>query len=171
MRILVPMARQLTEGQRAAIRAAIARRGERGMTQQDLAKAAGVSLRTVTSFEGGHSWPTARTLGQLERLGLNWPVGHIHEVADTFDESHRSPRSDGRGRIRELVNELEDHLLSGNIQWAEATFARAVSASRAMTEQQHVVPLSRAADTKRRREEELRRMPHAADDPADDDDF
>lgn len=133
------MARTLTSGQRAAIRAAIARRGELGLSQRDLAKAAGVSERTIQSFEGFHSWPTARTLGQLERLGLRWPVGHLHEYAErhqeeaaTNDMPAATPAdapADLVNRIRALMAEAEDHLVAGEPDKAEHPFRRAVSAA------------------------------------------
>lgn len=75
------MPRSLTPGQRAAVGAAVARRGELGLTQKELAAAAGVSERTIGMFEAGRSWPRADTLAQIERLGLNWPVGHLTEYA------------------------------------------------------------------------------------------
>lgn len=96
------MARTLTRGQRAAIRAAVARRGDLDLTQQQLADAAGVNVRTVNSFEGGHSWPTARTLGQIERLGLQWPVGYLAELAEEEDD-----KSDG-----DSIDEDVQHVLS-----------------------------------------------------------
>lgn len=36
-------------------------------------------------FETGQTWPRARQLGQIERLGLNWPVGYLRELADDID--------------------------------------------------------------------------------------
>ena len=105
------MPRRLTTGQRAAVRAAIDRRGVLRLTQQKLADRAGVSLRTVVSFETYRSWPHARTLGQLERLGLNWPVGYLRELADDVDTedegNHRYTSRAKAARIRELEAERE----------------------------------------------------------------
>lgn len=46
-------------------------------------------------FETGQTWPRARQLGQIERLGLNWPVGHLRELADDIDY----PADDGEQPI------------------------------------------------------------------------
>lgn len=56
----------LTDRQRA-IRFVIARRGELGMTQAQLAEAAGVAERTVRSLEIGEAWPWARNLAAIAR--------------------------------------------------------------------------------------------------------
>lgn len=45
---------------RLVSRAVAARRGKLGMTQQDLADAAGVDLKTVYNLESGTRWPIAR---------------------------------------------------------------------------------------------------------------
>ena len=81
LRILACVARQLSEGQRAAIRQVRQRRAALGFNQRQAAEKAGVSLRTLGSFENGHSWPDDTTLSQLERLALDWPVGHISDLA------------------------------------------------------------------------------------------
>jgi transcriptional regulator with XRE-family HTH domain len=84
------VARQLNDGQRAAIRVARARRGELGLTQKELAQAAGVTVRTVEMFETFRTWPRADTLAQIERLGLNWPVGYLTEYAAKHREHEPS---------------------------------------------------------------------------------
>ena len=38
-------------------------------------------MRTVEMFETFRTWPRADTLAQIERLGLNWPVGYLAEYA------------------------------------------------------------------------------------------
>ena len=104
----------LTPGQRAAVRAAVARRGELALTQRELAQLAAVSARTIEKFERQRIWPTARTLAQIERLGLGWYAGYLSEYAarvddqdDTRDETaeinelHRMI-ADAQERIREL---------------------------------------------------------------------
>jgi transcriptional regulator with XRE-family HTH domain len=95
-----------TEGQRAAVRAAINRRAELGLTQEQLAARSGVTSRTIGSFERGVTWPRAKTMGQLERLGLNWPVGYLRELADDVDraeeQEYRYPSRARAAKIREL---------------------------------------------------------------------
>lgn len=94
-----------TRGRRAAIRAAISRRGELGLTQEQLADRAGVSPRTIGMFETGQSWPRARQLGQIERLGLNWPVGHLRELADDVDYPE-----DAEQTVEDLVDQILESL-------------------------------------------------------------
>jgi transcriptional regulator with XRE-family HTH domain len=75
------MPRSLTAGQKAAARAAIARRGELGLSQKKLAEKSYVSERAIQNFEALRTWPNPDTLARLERLGLNWPVGYLNEYA------------------------------------------------------------------------------------------
>jgi transcriptional regulator with XRE-family HTH domain len=88
------MPRTLTPGQRAAVGAAVARRGELGLTQKQLAAAAGVSERTIGMFEMGRTWPRADTLAQIERLGLGWPVGYLNEYALRYQNHDHTPMID-----------------------------------------------------------------------------
>lgn len=117
-----------TRGRRAAIRAAINRRGELGLTQEQLAERAGVSPRTIGMFETGQSWPRARQLGQIERLGLNWPVGHLREVADDIDypaEERDQPiviRTEDQGQlymagVLRRIAELEEQATTDRERW------------------------------------------------------
>lgn len=100
------MARKLTTGQRAAARAAIARRGELGLSQRQLAKEANVSLRAIQNFETFRTWPNADTLARLERLGLNWYVGYLNEYAARRD----SAMDDGESPDRDIADIMESNL-------------------------------------------------------------
>src|SRR5512139_362915 len=75
----------LTRGQRTAAAAAKARRGDLRLTQRELADKAGVHWRTVQDFEAGNSWPQAKTLAQIERLGLGWYAGKLGDIAKDVD--------------------------------------------------------------------------------------
>ena len=77
----------LTRGQRAAAAAAKARRGDLRLTQRELADKAGVHWRTIQDFESGNSWPQAKTLAQIERLGLGWYAGKLVDMAAEVDSS------------------------------------------------------------------------------------
>jgi transcriptional regulator with XRE-family HTH domain len=48
-----------------------ARRGELGLTQQDLADRAGVDLKTVYNLESGAHWPIAKNRGAVA-IALGW---------------------------------------------------------------------------------------------------
>lgn len=115
------MARSLTRGQRAAVRAAIDRRGALGLTQEQLAERAGVSAKTLGNFERGLSWPHARTIGQIERLGLNWPVGWLRELADDVDnEDPGGHRYETRAKAAR-IHELEDRIARDRAELEELT--------------------------------------------------
>jgi transcriptional regulator with XRE-family HTH domain len=62
-------------------RAVAARRGELGMTQHDLADAAGVDLKTVYNLESGNRWPIARTRAAIA-AALGWETGEFAAIAE-----------------------------------------------------------------------------------------
>ena len=61
-------------------RAVAARRGELGLTQQDLADAAGVDLKTVYNLESGTRWPIAKTRAAIT-AALGWPPDALGAIA------------------------------------------------------------------------------------------
>lgn len=71
---------RVVDGRHRAARAAAARRGELGMTQQELAGAAGVDTKTIWSLETGGRWPIARTRARIEKA-LSWPQGELDRIA------------------------------------------------------------------------------------------
>lgn len=85
--------------QRAAA-AFIARRGELGLSQEELAKRADVAYRTVQNFEHG-VWPNPVTRARLEKA-LGWPPGEIHRLASPPQAHLDVPTMD---RLRELSDE------------------------------------------------------------------
>jgi transcriptional regulator with XRE-family HTH domain len=97
------MARDLTTGQRAAVRAVKARRSELGFTQHQLAELANVALRTVGDFERMLTWPQGRVLGSLER-SLGWHVGYLADLAADVDE--RAPSITEAAEEEQVAAEL-----------------------------------------------------------------
>ena len=65
-----------------AARKVVARRGELDMTQDELAKRAGIDPTTVRNLERreGPRWPIARTRARIEKA-LLWPNGEIERLA------------------------------------------------------------------------------------------
>jgi transcriptional regulator with XRE-family HTH domain len=55
------------------------RMGELGLTQETLAKTAGVDPTTVNGFLNGRNWPQPRTRAKLE-VALDWPVGMLARI-------------------------------------------------------------------------------------------
>ena len=82
-----------------AARAVEARRGELRLTQQQLADAAGVDVKTIGSLESRGRWPIARTRAAIERA-LKWPPGEMARIAD---EADRSPPTQLREETREAI--------------------------------------------------------------------
>jgi transcriptional regulator with XRE-family HTH domain len=56
-----------------------ARRGELGLTQQQLADRAGVDTGTVSALERGVTWPWARNRAAIARA-LGWPSGSLAAI-------------------------------------------------------------------------------------------
>lgn len=65
-------------------RAVAARRGELGMTQHELAEAAGVDLKTVYNLESGTRWPIARTRAAIS-AALGWEADALARISDDGD--------------------------------------------------------------------------------------
>jgi len=71
-------------------RAVAARRGELGMTQQDLADEAGVDIKTVYNLESGGHWPIAKNRAALS-VALHWEADALNVIAAGGDPSHDGP--------------------------------------------------------------------------------
>ena len=74
------------DGRQRAARAVAARRGELKMTQQELARAAGVDLKTIGNLETRGGWPIARTRASIEQA-LGWPSGELDRIASSGEPS------------------------------------------------------------------------------------
>ncbi|WP_158587939.1 helix-turn-helix transcriptional regulator [Actinomadura logoneensis] len=81
----------------------VARRGALGLTQEQLAERAGVTVKTVYNLEAGGRWPQARTRGAIE-AALLWRPGDLARVGDGA-EPDESDRREARGEeaVRELA--------------------------------------------------------------------
>lgn len=60
------------------------RRGQLGMTQQDLADAAGVDLKTVYNMESGLRWPRVKNRTAIA-AALGWPTSALHDIRNGAD--------------------------------------------------------------------------------------
>lgn len=78
----VAMPDDMRSRRRNAAQAFAARRGDLGLTQEEVAAKAGVALRTVQSLESTTkpTWPNPTTRARLERA-LGWPAGEIARLA------------------------------------------------------------------------------------------
>lgn len=64
-----------------AARAATARRGELDLTQEALAKSAGVDVKTIGNLETRGRWPIARNRARIE-AALGWAPGTLDGIAE-----------------------------------------------------------------------------------------
>ncbi len=83
----------MSDHQRAA-RGAVARRGELGLTQEELAVRAGVDIKTIGNFERRGRWPIARTRARIERA-LGWMPGELDRIANETAEPKTLAARDG----------------------------------------------------------------------------
>lgn len=65
---------------KVAAAAFAARRGDLGLTQEDIPRRGGPSVRTVINFESQGTLPNARSRARLERA-VEWPLGEIGRIA------------------------------------------------------------------------------------------
>jgi transcriptional regulator with XRE-family HTH domain len=81
-----------------------ARRGALGLTQEQLAERAGVTVKTIYNLESGERWPQARTRSAIE-LALAWRPGELVRIAEGAEPAPASSvDGDGvSGPTRELA--------------------------------------------------------------------
>ncbi|REE95309.1 helix-turn-helix domain-containing protein [Thermomonospora umbrina] len=87
----------------------VARRGSLGLTQEQLAERAGVTVKTVYNLESGGRWPQARTRGAVESA-LGWQPGDLVRIGEGR-EPVQVPGAEGPDIdtvVRELA-ELDDY--------------------------------------------------------------
>ena len=75
------MTKPTDAGRRAAGRVALARRGELGLTQAEVAERAGVDVQTYRTLETGERWPIAKSLAAISAV-LGFSSGYLRDVAD-----------------------------------------------------------------------------------------
>ena len=69
------------EGIRAAGRVVLTRRGELGLTQQEVAARAGIDADTLGALENGKRWPWPRNVAAIARA-LDLDAAELQRVAD-----------------------------------------------------------------------------------------
>lgn len=89
-----------------------------GLSQNELAKRAGVSLRSIQNYEGREAFPTGKTLRSLcaaLEIPISWlmsdsatPVGNFPTPTIDPDSSRKKRDSDGLGRITARLLELTE---------------------------------------------------------------
>ncbi len=71
-------------------RAIALRRSETGLTQEALADAEDMAVRTLRSIEAGRGNPRADVLDRIAR-GLGWPMWELAKLADELETEDRRP--------------------------------------------------------------------------------
>lgn len=83
----------------------VARRGSLGLTQEQLAERAGVTVKTIYNLEAGGRWPQARTRAAIESA-LHWSSGDLVRVAEGYEPA---PASDEiEADLGVVLHELEE---------------------------------------------------------------
>ncbi|MEU5884218.1 helix-turn-helix transcriptional regulator [Spirillospora sp. NPDC047279] len=62
----------------------VARRGSLGLTQEQLAERAGVTVKTIYNLEAGERWPQARTRSAIEDA-LQWRSGDLVRIGEGLE--------------------------------------------------------------------------------------
>lgn len=60
------------------------------MTQQELADAAGVDIKTIGNLESRGRWPIARTRARIEKA-LGWEPGELQRIAESEPKEPEIP--------------------------------------------------------------------------------
>ncbi len=91
-------------------------RKKSGMTQAQLAKAAGTSLKTITNYESGSTYPTKREIYKVlaEILGVN--PDYLHNENDEFI-SHAAEKYgyNGKKQAQALVYQMGGLFAGGDL--------------------------------------------------------
>ncbi|RFS81730.1 helix-turn-helix domain-containing protein [Actinomadura spongiicola] len=89
---------------------AVARRGSLGLTQEQVAERAGVTVKTIYNLESGERWPQARTRAAVEEA-LRWRPGDLARVGEGGEPLG--------GRDRDAADELPRELAELNAYFAD----------------------------------------------------
>lgn len=108
----------------------VARRGALGLTQEQLAERAGVTVKTIYNLESGGRWPQARTRGAIEEA-LHWRPGDLVRIAEGQEPTWAKPAEPDMDTVLRELRELESYFAdlradSGERRRMALTFLRAL---------------------------------------------
>ncbi|HEX2315867.1 MAG TPA: helix-turn-helix transcriptional regulator [Thermomonospora sp.] len=83
----------------------VARRGSLGLTQEQLAERAGVTVKTVYNLEAGGRWPQARTRGAIESA-LGWQPGDLVRIGEGREPARQATAQEPD--METVVRELQE---------------------------------------------------------------
>ena len=95
-------------------------RKELGMTQAELAKKAGVGLKTITNYENGSTYPRNRDNYKALAAILGVEADYLHNENDDFiDEARSRYGYHGKKQAEELVAEIGGLFAGGELSESE----------------------------------------------------
>ena len=103
------MADDMKRRRQIAAAAFAARRGELGLSQEDVARRGEIVVKTVHNFEAQGRWPNTRTRARLERA-VGWEPGEIARIATV-------PKPDLDPKLLSLASQLTDEEAEALILW------------------------------------------------------
>lgn len=89
---------------------------EKGMTQSELAKQAGINVNTISNYESGRTYPQNREVYSIlaNILGVN--PDHLHNENDDFlSDASAKYGSRGARQAQELIDELTGLFAGGEL--------------------------------------------------------
>lgn len=89
---------------------------EKGMTQSELAKQAGINVNTISNYESGKTYPQNREVYSIlaQILGVN--PDHLHNENDDFlSDASAKYGSRGARQAQELIDELTGLFAGGEL--------------------------------------------------------
>ncbi|WP_131736450.1 helix-turn-helix transcriptional regulator [Actinomadura roseirufa] len=100
-----------------------ARRGDLGLTQEQLAERASVDRKTIYNLESGERWPQAGTRSRVERA-LGWYPGDLVRLSEGQEPIEYEPPPPGRELLADLVRDRMGEL---GLTWADVARDAALS--------------------------------------------
>lgn len=91
-------------------------RTEKGLTQAELAKAAGLGLKTITNYESGATYPKSREVYKTLANILGVDADHLHNENDDFmSDVTAQYGSRGAKQAKELLEEVTGLFAGGEM--------------------------------------------------------
>lgn len=91
-------------------------RKESGLTQSELAKLAGISLKTITNYENGVTYPHNREVYRRLAKILNIDANYLHNENDDFIEMAKEKYGyRGKKQAEQLVEEIGGLFAGGEL--------------------------------------------------------
>jgi len=139
----------MSQGRERAAAQVVARRGELGLTQRQLAMTAEVDIKTIYNLESGERWPQAGTRAKIEKA-LSWAVGSLEAFAEGRESGYQYPTiaeliDDGLRRGGLTAEQVRAFADIGEYAWARLTSGSATIGEARQEDPSMAAALARAA--------------------------